>query len=187
MYIDKTLYSVHPEKTDTEKEMASYLFLEENSVEYLRAVHSEAATIELCEEVEKVLGAKICKNLLLCNRQETRFYMLLIPGELTFKTKYLSAQIGSSRLSFASGEKMEELLNVSPGSLTVLSLMFDPDKKVELLIDKSLFKEKYFACHPCVNTATVRFLTEELLEKVLPALGRDYVTVDLANCENKTE
>ena len=120
MYINPQTYSTHPAKTTTQKEMDSYLFLENNGVEYIRAEHEEAATIELCEEIEKVIDAKICKNLLLCNRQQTKFYMLLIPGDMPFKTKYLSAQINSSRLSFASGEQMESLLNVSPGSLTVL-------------------------------------------------------------------
>lgn len=179
MYINEKTFNTHPEVTATEKEMQSYLFLENNGVEYIRAEHDEAATIELCESVEKIIDAKICKNLLLCNRQQTKFYMLLIPGDMPFKTKYLSAQINSSRLSFASGEQMESLLNVSPGSLTVLSLMFDKDQKVELLIEKNVFNDEYFACHPCVNTATVRFLTKDLKEKVLPALGREYTIVDL--------
>ena len=133
MYVNKQTFNSHPEKTDTEKEMQSYLFLEKIGVDYIRAEHDEATTIELCEEVEKVIDAKICKNLLLCNRQQTKFYMLLIPGDMPFKTKYLSAQINSSRLSFASGEQMEKLLNVSPGSLTVLSLMFDKEEKKVLL------------------------------------------------------
>ncbi len=185
MYIDSEISNIHPESTDTEKEMQSYLFLENSGVEYTRVSHDEAATIELCEEVEKVIDAKICKNLLLCNRQQTDFYMLLIPGDMPFKTKYLSAQINTSRLSFASGEQMQELLNVTPGSLTVLSLMFDPEKKVRLLIEKGIFNEKHFACHPCVNTATVKFLTEDLTEKVLPALGREYTVVDLEVSEDE--
>lgn len=185
MYIDSEISNIHPESTDTEKEMQSYLFLENNGIGYSRVSHDEAATIELCEEVEKVIDAKICKNLLLCNRQQTDFYMLLIPGDMPFKTKYLSAQINTSRLSFASGEQMRELLNVTPGSLTVLSLMFDPEKKVRLLIEKGIFNEKYFACHPCVNTATVKFLTEDLTAKVLPALDREYTVVDLEVSEDE--
>ncbi len=179
MYINPQLYNTHPKTTVSEKEMQSYLFLEQNGVEYVRAEHDEAATIELCEGVEKVIDAKICKNLLLCNRQQTKFYMLLIPGDMPFKTKYLSAQINSSRLSFASGEQMEKLLNVSPGSLTVLSLMFDNAENVELLIEKNVFDDEFFACHPCVNTATVKFKTVDLKEKVLPALNRAYTVVDL--------
>ncbi len=179
MYINPMTYNSAPSMTETQKEMDSYIFLENNGVDYIRAEHEEAATIELCEEIEKVIGAKICKNLLLCNRQQTKFYMLLIPGDMVFKTKYLSAQINSSRLSFGSGEKMEELLNVTPGSLTVLALMYDKEKQVELLIEKNIFKEKFIGCHPCVNTATVRFTTEDLKNKVLPAMGREYTIVDL--------
>lgn len=179
MYINETLFNTHPETTATEKEMASYIFLEDNGVEYIRAEHDEAATIELCEGVERIIDAKICKNLLLCNRQQTDFYMLLIPGEMPFKTKYLSKQIGSSRLSFASGEQMTELLNVTPGSLTVLSLMFDKEQKVKLLIEKNVFNDEFFACHPCVNTATVKFSTVDLKDKVLPKLLHEYTIVDL--------
>lgn len=179
MYINETLFNTHPETIATEKEMASYIFLEDNGVEYIRAEHDEAATIELCEGVERIIDAKICKNLLLCNRQQTDFYMLLIPGEMPFKTKYLSKQIGSSRLSFASGEQMTELLNVTPGSLTVLSLMFDKEQKVKLLIEKNVFNDEFFACHPCVNTATVKFSTVDLKDKVLPKLLHEYTIVDL--------
>lgn len=179
MYINPETFNVHPETTATEKEMDSYLFLENNGVEYIRAEHDEAATIELCEGVEKIIGAKICKNLLLTNRQQTDFYMLLIPGDMPFKTKYLSKQIGSARLSFASGEQMTELLNVTPGSLTVLSLMYDKEQRVQLLIEKNVFKEELFACHPCVNTATVKFSTEDLKNKVLPNLSHEYKIVDL--------
>ena len=179
MYINETLFNTHPETTATEKEMASYIFLEDNGVEYIRAEHDEAATIELCENIEKVIDAKICKNLLLCNRQQTDFYMLLIPGDMPFKTKYLSRQIGSARLSFASGEQMTELLNVTPGSLTVLSLMFDKEQKVKLLIEKNVFNDEFFACHPCVNTATVKFSTADLKDKVLPKLLHEYTIVDL--------
>lgn len=179
MFVETEIKKIHPETTTTEKEMQSYLFLENNGVDYERVSHDEAATIELCENVENVIGAKICKNLLLCNRQQTDFYMLLIPGDMPFKTKYLSSQINTSRLSFASGEQMQELLNVTPGSLTVLSLMFDKEKKVRLLIEKGIFNEEYFACHPCVNTATVKFRTEDLTLKILPALAREYTVVDL--------
>ena len=179
MYVNEKIFNSHPQKTETQKEMDAYLFLEENNVSYLRAEHDEAATIELCEEVEKVLAAKICKNLLLTNRQQTVFYLLLIKGDMVFKTKYLSAQINSARLSFANAEKMEALLGVTPGSLTVLALLKDKEKKVNLLIEESVLKEEFFACHPMVNTATVKFKTEDLIKKVLPALGREYKLVNL--------
>ncbi len=179
MYVNEKTFNTHPETTETKKEMDAYLFLEENGVDYIRAEHDEAATIELCESVEKIIDAKICKNLLLTNRQQTVFYLLLIKGDMVFKTKYLSSQINSARLSFANAEQMETLLDVTPGSLTVLSLMKDKEKKVNLLIEENVFKEEYFACHPMVNTATVKFKTEDLKNKILPALNREYTLVNL--------
>lgn len=179
MYINEKIFNCHPETTKTQKEMDAYLFLEENCVEYIRAEHDEAATIELCEDVEKIIDAKICKNLLLTNRQQTVFYLLLIKGDMVFKTKYLSSQINSARLSFANAEQMESLLDVTPGSLTVLALMKDKEKKVNLLIEENVLKEEFFACHPMVNIATVKFKTEDLTQKILPALNREYTLVNL--------
>ena len=179
MYINDKTFNSHPETTATQKEMDAYLFLEENGVEYIRAEHDEAATIELCENVEKIIDAKICKNLLLTNRQQTVFYLLLIKGDMVFKTKYLSSQINSARLSFANAEQMETLLDVTPGSLTVLALMKDKEKKVNLLIEENVLKEEFFACHPMVNTETVKFKTEDLTKKILPALNREYTLVNL--------
>ena len=94
--------------------------------------------MEACEEIDRTLEATICKNLLLCNRQETQFYLLMLPGDKVFKTKDLSAQIGSSRLSFAKAEYMEQYLDITPGSLSVLGLMNDKDRMVRLMIDENV-------------------------------------------------
>ena len=138
MYINETTFNSHPETTSTQKEMDAYLFLEENGVGYIRAEHDEAATIELCENVEKIIDAKICKNLLLTNRQQTVFYLLLIKGDMVFKTKYLSAQINSARLSFANAEQMEKYLDITPGSVSVLGLMNDIKNAVQLIVDEDI-------------------------------------------------
>ena len=136
-------------------------------------------TMEACEEIDRTLsegvekGVAICKNLFLCNRQATDFYLLLIPGDKPFKTKYLSAQIGSSRLSFAKPEYMEQYLDITPGSVSVMGLMNDKEKKVRLLIDKDVLQDEYFACHPCINTSSLRFKTSDLMEKVIPAMGHE--------------
>ena len=126
-----------------------------------------------------MLGVKMCKNLVLCNRQKTDYYLLLMPGDKVFKTKELSSQINSARLSFASGEAMEELLGVLPGSASVLGLIKDTEGKVQLLIDKDLLGEEYFGCHPCKNTSSIRFATEDLLNLVLPKSRHEYVAVEL--------
>ncbi len=177
------LYKGRP--TDTtgreEKEIEIYNLLDSLEVEYYRTDHEAVMTISACEEVDQVLGTKICKNLFLCNRQKTAFYLLLIPGHKALMTKELSAQIPTSRLSFASGEHMEKYLNVTPGSATVMGLLFDSEKRVQLLIDEELLAEEEFGCHPCVNTSSIKFQTRDLLEKVLPALRHDYITVQLSD------
>ena len=123
------LYRGRPEDVSgrLEREVRSYDLLDSLGMTYWRTDHPDmpAGNMEACNEVDAVLGVLICKNLFLCNRQRTSFYLLLMPGDKPFKTKELSAQINSSRLSFGSAEEMEELLGVSPGSVSVLGLMND--------------------------------------------------------------
>ena len=168
--IDKTVYTGRPENTEgrLEKEIAVYDFLDSLGIEYKRADHEALMTMEACEAVDQLLGAQICKNLFLCNRQKTDFYLLLMPGEKPFKTKFLSKQIGTARLSFADGEQMEEYLNITPGSLSLMGL-----------IDKEVLDEEYFGCHPCINTSTLLMKTSDVKEKILPALGHEYQVVEL--------
>ena len=135
-----------------EKEIRCYDLLDQLGIDYQRIDHEAAMTMEACAAVDEVLDATICKNLLLCNRQKTDFYLLMIVGDKHFKTSVLSKEIGSSRLSFADGEFMEEFLDITPGSLSVLGLMNDKDHRVKLLIDEDILKGEYFGCHPCINT-----------------------------------
>ena len=164
-----------------EKEIRVYDFLDSLGVQYKRIDHEAAMTMEACEEIDRTLGegAAICKNLFLCNRQETDFYLLLIPGEKPFKTKYLSAQIGSSRLSFGKPEYMEKYLDITPGSVSVMGLMNDRENKVRLLIDEDVLKEPHFACHPCINTSSIRFAMKDLTDKIIPAMKHEPTIVKL--------
>ncbi|WP_448783757.1 prolyl-tRNA synthetase associated domain-containing protein [Blautia sp.] len=172
-----------PENTDDrlDKEIRVYNFLDKLGIQYQRIDHEAAMTMEACEEIDRSLGdnTTICKNLFLCNRQETDFYLLLMPGDKPFKTKDLSAQIHSARLSFAKPEYMEKYLDITPGSVSVLGLMNDSEKKVQLLIDEDVMKEPYFGCHPCINTSSLKFTTEDLMQKIIPALEHEPVTVTL--------
>ena len=172
-----------PENTDNrlDKEIRVYDFLDKLGVQYQRIDHEAAMTMEACEEIDHALGdnTTICKNLFLCNRQETDFYLLLMPGDKPFKTKDLSAQLGIARLSFAEEEYMEKYLDITPGSVSVLGLMNDSEKKVQLLIDEDVMKEPYFGCHPCINTSSLKFTTEDLMQKIIPALEHEPVTVTL--------
>lgn len=162
-----------------EKEIAVYDFLDRLSVGYDRVDHEAAMTMELCEEIDQILGATICKNLFLCTRNKSEYYLLMMPGDKVFKTKDLSAQIESSRLSFASAEDMAEILNLTPGSASVMGLMYDLEKRVVLLIDRDILKEEYIGLHPCINTSSLRIKTEDMLQKVIPALEHTVIQVTL--------
>ena len=173
------LYKGRPNEQRESREMAAYDFLDSLGIEYTRADHERADTMEACLEIDEVLGFEICKNLFLCNRQKTDFYLLLMPGSKPFKTKELSGQLGTARLSFGSGEDMEALLGLLPGSVSVLGLINDKEMRVRLLIDEDLIKAQSFGCHPLMNTSTLAFSTADLLEKIIPALGHEPTVVTL--------
>ena len=162
-----------------EKEIRTYDLLDQLGVEYERIDHEPAMTMEDCKEVDQLLEAVICKNLFLCNRQKTAFYLLMIPDTKVFHTKDLSAQIGSARLSFAKPEYMEEFLDITPGSVSVMGLMNDKERRVQLLVDEDVLNGEYIGCHPCINTSSIRFKVKDLVEKVIPAMGHDFVKVKL--------
>ena len=160
-------------------ELASYDLLDSLNILYTRVDHSHADTIEACHRVEQILGWPICKNLFLCNRQKTQYYLLMLEGDKVFKTKDLSKQLGVSRLSFAGAEDLLEILGLQPGSVTVLGLKNDREHRVQLVMDKPIHEGRYVSCHPCISTSTVCFSTADLLEKLLPALDHAPIVVDL--------
>ncbi len=162
-----------------EKEIRVYDFLDKLGIDYMQVDHEPAMTMEACQAVDEALGTAMCKNLFLCNRQQTDFYILLMPGNKVFKTKDLSAQLGVSRLSFASGEFMEEFLDITPGSLSVLGLMNDKDHRVRLVIDKPVLESEFIGVHPCINTSSLRLKTADLMEKIIPAMGHEPTVVHL--------
>ena len=177
-----------PESTEgrLEKEIRVYDFLDSLGIEYKRVDHEAAMTMEACEEIDRTLsegvekGVAICKNLFLCNRQATDFYLLLIPGDKSILRRNICLPRSVlSRLSFAKPEHMEQYLDITPGSVSVMGLMNDRENKVRLLIDEDVLRDEYFACHPCINTSSLRFKTSDLMEKIIPAMGHEPTTVHL--------
>ena len=162
-----------------EKEIRCYDLLDSLGVDYQRIDHEAAMTMEACVEIDKVLDATICKNLLLCNRQNTAFYLLMIPGDKVFKTSVLSKEIGSSRLSFAKPEYMLEYLDITPGSVSVMGLMNDKEGCVTLLADADIMKGEYIGFHPCINTSSLRMKTKDVFEVLLPAMKHSLTVVNL--------
>ena len=166
------------------KEIRVYDFLDKLNVEYYRIDHEPAYTMEVCQEIDKSLEATICKNLFLCNRQKTDFYLLLIPGDKVFKTKELSHQIGSARLSFGEPSFMEEFLDITPGAASILGLMNDIENRVRLLVDEDVLKGEYLGCHPCENTSSLKLRTGDVFGKILEAMHHDMTVVKLGFAED---
>ena len=180
MYIsDEIFNSAPPAEGRADRENRVYKFLDEKGIPYMGFDHDSADTMEICEMLESRLGAKICKNLFLCNRQETEFYLLMMPGDKPFKTKFLSQQIGSARLSFASPENMLAKLDILPGSVSVFGLMNNKEHDVHLLLDAELKENEFIGCHPCVCTSVLKLSTADLLGRILPELGFEPQFVEL--------
>ena len=161
------------------KEQKVYEMLDNLGIEYDYVDHDEAMTIEACKDIEKVLGVGICKNLFLCNRQKTDFYLLLIDGNYRFKTSVVSKIIGTSRLSFGDANNMLELFDITPGSLSVFGLMNDTQNRVKLLIDKSVLDSDYFFSHPCINTSTLNIKTADIIEKCIPFMAHEPMIIEI--------
>ena len=178
MYIDQTKYTTRPTGGRIPQEFAIYDRLEELSIPYVRVDHDHADTIEVCHEVEKILGSQICKNLFLRNRQQTDFYLLMMPGDKPFKTKFLSAQLGCSRLSFADDVHMRDYLQTIPGSVSALELLFDTNHRVQLVIDKDLMADEFISGHPGISTSTLQLRREDLL-RFVESTGHSPIYIDL--------
>lgn len=179
MYISRP-YRGKPKDLDKrqEKERKCYEFLEKIGLDYEVVDHEEASDMDKCLEIETVLGVKICKNIMLCNRQETRFFIFMMPGDKKYVTKDVSKKIGMSRLSFAKEEHLKDYLNVTPGSVSVLGLLNDIDNRVELVIDRDVIGQNHIRCHPCVNTSTLKIKTDDFLTKIIPALNKEALIID---------
>ncbi len=175
------LQNGRPKNTDgrLQKEIKVYDLLDSLGIEYQRTDHGHADTMEACNKIDKILGTIICKNLFLCNRQKTDFYLLMMPGDKPFKTKDITKQLGCARLSFASEEYMEEYLNIKPGAVSIMGLMNDTDNHVQLVIDRPVVESDTMGCHPCVNTSSLKLKTKDVMEKFLPAVHHKAIIVDL--------
>ena len=170
-----------PQDKRIDKEERVYDLLDQLNIDYQRIDHEEANTMEICLEIEKTLKSTICKNLFLVNSNKSQYYLLMLKENKKFKTKMISKQINSSRLSFGSYEKMLEYLDITPGSVSLLGLMNDHDFKVQLLMDKDLLQDEYLGCHPCINTSSLRIKMKDVFEKIIPSLHHEPIFVEVYN------
>ena len=172
------VYTAAPSEERCAVEMETFALLDRLGIPYTWVAHDMANTIEDCAAVDAALGISICKNLFLCNRQKTEFYLLAMPGDKLFQTKELSRQLGTARLSFAPPERMEELLGCAPGSASVLGIAYDKSHQVHLLMDREVYESEWFGCHPCKSDATLRIQTRDLLNIFFPYTGHPVTVVD---------
>lgn len=167
-----------------EKEIRTYDLLDKLGIGYERVDHEPAETMEACAAIDEILApAVICKNLFLCNSQKTKFYLLMIREDKKFKTKEISKQINSARLSFGPPEFMQEFLDITPGSVSIMGLMNDKEKQVQLLVDEDVLQAEYFGCHPCINTSSLRLKIKDVFGTFLQAVDHDYQVVKLVGEE----
>ena len=179
MTLSPVCHNTRPAGVLPEQEAAAFDLLERLGIDYDRVSHEAAFNMELCAEVGRALDVSVCKNLFLCNRQKTNFYLLMMPGDKPFKTKELSHQLGIARLSFASPEDMEQYLDCTPGSSSIMGLANDTESKVQLLMDEDIKAGEYLGCHPCINTSSLKLRTADVLETFLPAVHHEPIFVHL--------
>ncbi|MBO4407617.1 MAG: prolyl-tRNA synthetase associated domain-containing protein [Clostridia bacterium] len=182
------LYEGRPASNEgrEEKEIRVYDLLDRLGIHYQRTDHEPADTMEACGRIDAILGVLICKNLFLTNRNKSRFYLLMMPGDKEFRTKELAHQHGLQRLSFASPEDMKRLIDLTPGSVSVTGLMNDPEGRVQLLVDEDVLKGEYVGCHPSMNTSSLKMKTKDLFDVFLPAVGHDPWIVKLEGKREET-
>lgn len=185
--MELTLYEGRPEDQSGRlaKEVRTYDLLDSLGIQFYRTDHAwmHADTMEACRDIDACLNATVCKNLFLCNRQKTAYYLLMMPGEKPFKTKELSRQLGIARLSFASPEDMLKYLDITPGSVSIMGLMNDTENRVQLLMDEDVTKGEWLGCHPCINTSSIKLRTADALQKFLPAVHHEPIFVRLTGEE----
>ena len=156
---------------DTQRKV--YAALERLGIPFARIDNDPAVTMEDCAAVDAALGVPTVKTLLLCNRQQTMFYLYVMPGDKPFVTKDFGAALQISRVSFAPAEMLHEFLGTEVGATTPLSLVADPEHRVRLVIDRAAVAPESIGCPDGTTTCYMRLATADLLEKYLPATGHE--------------
>ena len=170
MFISE-IYTVAPEHERGEHETTVYKELDRLGIKYERVDNDTVETMEECVEISEKLGAEIRKTIVVCNRQKTDFYLVILPAGKRFDSKLFAAMMHTARVSFASPEDMQRVIGLTPGEASVMGILNDPEGKVKVVIDKAVADAEWFACNPGANTSHLRFKTKQLINNFLPAEG----------------
>ncbi len=154
------------------REIPAMEALDKLGISYKRYEHPSALTMDDCTDIGADVGAHHCKNLFLCNRQGTQYYLMLIRGDKKFKTAVVSKLIGVSRLSFCSAEQLMEKMGLLPGSVTALGLLHENARDITVVVDEDVPAFPMVCVHPCVSTASLAIKGTDLM-KFLESTGND--------------
>jgi Ala-tRNA(Pro) deacylase len=157
----------------------AFKMLDQLKIPYECVSNDAVSTMEECRAIEEVLGTEIRKNIFLCNKKNTSFFLIVLPADKNLDVDTLSAKIGIPKLSFASADSMQQHLGAQPGSASVMGLINDEDEYVQLIIDKEVAEAEWYGCNPGINTAHLRLKTSDLLNKFLPKIYHKAKIVEL--------
>ena len=155
MEISQLYHNTRPEGELLPQEAAAFDALERLGIDHDRVSSEPADNMEKCAAVSAVLGMPICKNLFLRDAKGKQHYLVSVPDERHVDLKWLSAALGTSKLSFASAERLEKYLKVPQGSVSPLALLNDESESVIFAADETLSALPAVGVHPNDNTATV--------------------------------
>lgn len=161
------IQSKAPMQFKTELQEKVYQTLAQLQIPYERVDTDEVITMEDCIAVNERLDMKMVKTLFLCNRQQTKFYLFITPGDKPFRSKDFAGALGVSRVSFAPAELMETMLGTKIGAATIFSSLLDTDGEVRIVFDQEVLSEEYYGCSDGTTTGYMKIRTEDISGKFL--------------------
>ncbi len=180
LYATEMLFFLKKEGVSVSNKAAVLAKLNELGVPHDVWEHQAAFTMEDCLALPFAApDVTICKNILLCNRQQTDFYLYLTLAGKHFRTADVSKMLGVSRLSFAPEECLMDMLQLRSGSLNPMGLWYDAEHRITFVVDRAVQQTKRIAFHPCDNTATVVFDQDVFWQQVVPTLGKTPIFLDV--------
>ena len=155
-----------------------YEFLDSIDVSYERFDHPPVFTVSEAKRLSPEMDGASTKNLFLRDKKGIRHFLVVVPQDKQVDLKELSSILEASRLSFASPDRLKKYLGIEPGSVSILALLNDPEKTVEVFVDNELWNAEIILCHPLVNTSTLA-ITRDGIKQFLEKTGHNLMLVEI--------
>ena len=155
-----------------------YEFLDSINVSYERFDHPAVYTVSEAKKLSPEMDGASTKNLFLRDKKGIRHFLVVVPQDKQVDLKELSSILEASRLSFASPDRLKKYLGIEPGSVSILALLNDPEKTVEVFVDNELWNAEIILCHPLVNTSTLA-ITRDGIKQFLEKTGHNLMLVEI--------